>query len=286
MVLSPRERPGLTSFRGLEQFHLRGDANGVGYCIAGAKPYALEFSNSADVICLLLGDINSSTKFEDDREKPLVFLGDSTAFHPRVGNVRVRAADVRHGFIAFSYAGDYQSALDDRSIEHLRLGGSCNNIRNDAIRFLARYMRERLRRPEGLQALELQFLALGTYVETMRQLAAAPPARRDMLSDQDFARLCAYIEGNLEDKLSCADLSRAVNLPLRVIYDSVKARTGRSPYNLVIEKRVERACEMLRDTDASIAEVACACGFSSQQHLTATLSRRLGRTPRRLRSAS
>jgi AraC family transcriptional regulator len=286
MALFAGEQPGFARFRGLEQFNTRGDADGVGYCIAAAKPYALEFSNNADVICLLLGDINTTTKFEDNHEGPLVFLGESTAFHPRVGNVRVRAADVRHGFIAFSYAGDYQSVLDDRSIEHLRRGGSCNNIRNDAIRFLARYMRERLRRPEGLQALELQFLALGTYVETMRQLAAAPPARRDMLSDQDFARLCAYIEGNLEDKLSCADLSRAVNLPLRVIYDSVKARTGRSPYNLVIEKRVERACEMLRDTDASIAEVACACGFSSQQHLTATLSRRLGRTPRRLRSAS
>src|SRR5580692_12152407 len=186
------QQPRSVMFRGLEQFEHRGETSGVGYCIAGPKPYALEFSNSADVICLLLGDINSNTKFEDDREKPLVFLGDSTAFHPRVGNVRVRAADVRHGFIAFSYAGDYQSVLDDRSIEHLRCGGSCNNIRNDAIRFRARYMRERLRRPEGLQALELQFLALGTYVETMRQLAVAPPARRDMLSDQDFARLCAY----------------------------------------------------------------------------------------------
>jgi len=286
MILSPRERPGPMSIRGLEQFHRRGDANGVGYCIAGAKPYAFEFTNSADVICLLLGDINSNTKFEDDREKPLVFLGDSTAFHPRVGNVRVRAGDVRHGFIAFSYAGDFQSVLDDESIGDLRRGGSRNNIRNDAIRFLARYVRDRLRRPEGLQALELQFLALGTYVETMRQLTIAPPARRDMLSDLEFARLCAYIEGNLEDKLSCADLSRAINLPLRVIYDSVKARTGRSPYNLVIEKRVERACVMLRDGDASIAEVAVACGFSSQQHLTATLSRRLGCTPRRLRGAS
>jgi AraC family transcriptional regulator len=286
MILSPRERPGPMSIRGLEQFQRRGDANGVGYCIAGGKPYALEFTNSSDVICLLLGDINSSTKFEDDREKPLVFLGDSTAFHPRVGNVRVRAADVRHGFIAFSYAGDFQSVLDDRSVEHLRRGGSCNNIRNDAIRFLARYMKDRLRRPEGLQTLELQFLALGTYVETVRQLIAAPPARRDLLSEHEFTRLCAYIDSNLEDKLSCADLSRAINLPLRVIYDSVKARTGRSPYNLIIEKRVERACAMLRDTDASIAEVACACGFSSQQHLTATLSRRLGRTPRRLRDAS
>jgi AraC family transcriptional regulator len=40
---------------------------------------------------------------------------------------------------------------------------------------------------------------------------------------------------------------------------------------------------MLQHSHASIAEIACACGFSSQQHLTATLSRRLGRTPRRLR---
>lgn len=286
MMLSAGERPGSLPVRGLDQFHVRGGTNGVGYCIAAAKPYALEFSNTSDVICLLLGDINSSTKFEDDREKALVFLGESTAFHPRVGNVRVQAADVRHGFIAFSYANDFQSVIDDRSIEDLRRGGSCNNIRNDAIKFLARYAKERLRRPDGLQPLEIQFLALGTYVETMRQLARAAPARRDTLSDQEFERLCDYIEGNLEDKLSCADLSRAVNVPLRVVYQSVKLRTGRSPYNLIIEKRIERASVMLRDNNASIAEVAVACGFSSQQHLTATLSRRLGRTPRRLRRAS
>jgi AraC family transcriptional regulator len=286
MTLSARERPGSIALRGLDQFHVRGDTNGVGYCIAGAKPYALEFSNTSDVICLLLGDINSSTKFEDNREKPLVFLGESTAFHPRIGNVRVRAADVRHGFIAFSYANDFQNVLDDHSIDTLRRRGSCNNIRNGAIKFLARYVKDRLRRSEALQALELQFLAVGTYVETMRQLDTVATAHRDMLSDQEFERLCGYIEGNLEDKLSCADLSRAVNMPLRVVYQSVKLRTGRSPYNLIIEKRIERASAMLRDTNATIAEIACACGFSSQQHLTATLSRRLGRTPRRLRDGS
>jgi AraC family transcriptional regulator len=283
MALSTGERPRFSSFRGLEQFAVRGDTNNVGYCIAGAKPYALEFSNTADVICLLLGDINSSTKFEDDPEKPLVFLSESTAFHPRVGNVRVRADDVRHGFIAFSYADEFQGFLDDRNIDGHRREGSRNNIRNDAIKFLARYVRERLRRPERLDPLELQFLALGTYVETMRQLDAGATPRRNGLSDQEFARLCDYIEQNLENKLTCADMSRAVNLPLRVVYDSVKLRTGRSPYSLIIEKRIERACSMLLHSNASIVEIACACGFSSQQHLTATLSRRLGRTPRRFR---
>ena len=165
MALSAGDQHGSAGFRGLEQFHTRGDADGVGYCIAAAKPYALEFSNNADVICLLLGDINTTTKFEDNHEGPLVFLGESTAFHPRVGNVRVRADEVRHGFIAFNYSPDFQGFLDDRSIAGLRRDGSCNNIRSDAIKFLARYVRERLRRPEALQALELQFFALGTYVE-------------------------------------------------------------------------------------------------------------------------
>jgi hypothetical protein len=41
--------------------------------LVGAKPYALEFSNNADVICLLLGDINTATQFEDDHERRLVF---------------------------------------------------------------------------------------------------------------------------------------------------------------------------------------------------------------------
>ncbi len=286
MALSASERPRSFPFRGLEQFQLRGDTCGVGYCIAEGKPYALEFSNTADVICLLLGDINSRTKFEDDAERPLVFLNESTAFHPRIGNVRVRAEEVRHGFIAFSYAPGFQAVLDDRHVDGLRRGGSRNNIRNDAIKFLARYVRERLQRFGKLEPLELQFIALGTYIETMRLLDTGGAARRSNLSDQEFARLCDYIEENLESKLSCADLSRAVNLPLRTVYDSVKARTGRSPYNLILEKRIERARQMLRHSEASIAEIACACGFSSQQHLTATLSRRLGATPRRLRRDS
>jgi AraC family transcriptional regulator len=286
MALASDRRPGFTWFRGLEQFQNRGDADGVGYCIAAAEPYALEFCNEADVICLLLGDINSSTKFEDDPEKSLVFLGESTAFHPRIGNVRVRADDVRHGFIAFNYAEGFRGLLDDRNIGELRRAGSRNNIRNDAIKFLARYVRERLRRPEKLQSLEIQFLALGTYVETMRQLETMVAARRSTLSDEEFVHLCDYIEQNLESKLTCADLSLATNLPLRALYDGVKRRTGRSPYNLIIEKRIERARSMLQDSNASIAEIACACGFSSQQHLTATISRRLGRTPGRLRNGS
>jgi AraC family transcriptional regulator len=271
------------SVRGLEQFGLRGDAEGVTYCISGDKPYALELSNDTDVICLALGDILSRTKFEDDREADLTFLGESTNFHPRGGHFRVEANEVRHGFIAFGYSDRFRDLLDDVDIDGLRRAGSQNNLRNQAIRSLVSYARERRRRPEAMQPIELQFLATAAYLETMRRLDVSSLALRQSLSDRQFEMLCDYIDANLDGKISCASLVREINLPLRVIFDGVKARTGRSPYSLVIEKRVTRAQELLLHSDASIADIAMACGFCSQQHLTGTLSRRLGITPQQLR---
>ena len=63
----------------------------------------------------------------------------------------------------------------------------------------------------------------------------------------------------------------------------MKARTGMSPYQFVISRRVERARALLENSDLPITEIALVCGFASQQHLTATLSRKLGSTPSRIR---
>jgi len=56
-----------------------------------------------------------------------------------------------------------------------------------------------------------------------------------------------------------------------------------SPYRFVIERRLARARQMLLGSDQPISDIAFACGFSSQQHLTSTMSAKLGETPRRLR---
>jgi AraC family transcriptional regulator len=277
---------GVPDFRGLEQFKLVASTGGVNYCVADGRPYALEFSNDFDVICLLLGDINSRAKFEDDREQPLTFRGETSAFHPRGGNVRVAASDVRHGFIAFGYSPEFQSAIDDFNVGKARVLGSRNNIDQSSIRHLAKYARTRLNSGDSLEPVEVQYLATLVFLETVRHLGAIRTDARPGLSDLEFKAVCAFIDGELENEISCLKIARAVNLPLRVIFDGVKARTGFSPYRFVLEKRIERAKHLLATTDAPISEVAVACGFSSQQHLTSTLSRKLGRTPYRLRQAS
>ena len=270
-------------YGGLEQFPVRGSHGGVDYCIAGSKPYALEFANGSDVICLLLGDIFSKTRFEDDTEEQLVFQGETAAFHPRHGNVRVAASSVRHGFIAFAYSDEFQAAISDRSLKEARKAGSTNNIRQKSIRHLACYARERIRLRRSLDPLEIQYLGGMVYLETVQGLRTVRPVNSAGLSDGEFARISTFIDAELEGDISCARIAKAVDLPLRVIFDGMKARTGLSPYQFVLEKRVGKAQDLLTHSDLSIAEIAFRCGFASQQHLTATLSKRLGSTPHRLR---
>ena len=269
--------------RGLDQFVTSGEADGIGYCIAEGKPYTLEFANDRDIVCIVFGDIVSRSKFEDDREDDVIFLGGSTAFHPRGGSMRVSASEVRQGFISMSYSDRFRDLLDDVDIDEVRRGGSQNNIRSQTIKSLVAYARERMRQPHTLQLLELQFLATAAYLETLRRLATSRAELRKTMSDREFAALSGYIDENLEGKITCADLVRETDLPMRVIFDGIKARTGRSPYNFIIERRVKRAEVMLVGSDVALAEIAAACGFCSQQHMTTTLSRKLGRTPQQIR---
>ncbi len=271
-------------FCGLEQFDRRGKADdSIGFCIAGAKPYALEFNNSEDVICLLLGDIITDTKFEDDGERPLLFAGQSSAFHPRGGNVRVRAHEVRHGFIAFSYARSYQERFDDIDLGWTRRNGSRNNIRGGMISALSRHARARLRSGEQLGAFEIQSLASLVYLETLRTLGKVSAHPRAALSDRQFSAIRDLVEAELANELTCAALATVADAPLRVVFDGMKMRTGLSPYRYVMEKRIERARYLLRHTSIPISEVALLCGFSSQQHLTSTLTGRIGQSPQRIR---
>ena len=130
---------------------------------------------------------------------------------------------------------------------------------------------------------EMQSLAASVYLETLRSLGAMREDGRSGLSDHEFDTIAAFVDAELGNDITCASLAAAARVPLRVVFDGMKARTGLSPYRYVMEKRVERARELLRNTRIPISEVAFACGFSSQQHLTSTLSSKLGRTPQQIR---
>ena len=58
-----------------------------------------------------------------------------------------------------------------------------------------------------------------------------------------------------------------------------KAATGLRPHEYLLRRRVERAQEMLAQTDMSVVDVALSVGFQSQSHFTVVFNRFVGHPP-------
>jgi AraC family transcriptional regulator len=127
------------------------------------------------------------------------------------------------------------------------------------------------------------------YVEHLAALAllrvAGPgpePAGQPSLGKLDQKSLRSvleYIDANLACDIRLSSLASLLGLQADGFARRFRATTGHPPYGYVLRRRVERAAELLRATDASISEVALAVGFSSQSHFTSAFRRLTGTTP-------
>jgi AraC family transcriptional regulator len=59
-----------------------------------------------------------------------------------------------------------------------------------------------------------------------------------------------------------------------------KQSLGIAPHQYVIQQRVERAKQLLRNGEMSLVEVSLECGFANQAHLNRHFKRVTGTTPK------
>ncbi len=88
-----------------------------------------------------------------------------------------------------------------------------------------------------------------------------------------------HIMAHLSGRLSVRDLASVARLSHRHFARAFKASFGLAPHAFVMGRRVERAKELILDSGLPLSEVALACGFSDQSHLTRLFSRVEGVTP-------
>lgn len=103
------------------------------------------------------------------------------------------------------------------------------------------------------------------------------------LSDLFYDRVRDYVDSNIDTSLRMKTLANLTEHNEHTFSRAFKARTGVSPYQWVIERRLVRAEQLLRGTKMSLAEIAFAVGFSSQSHMTTLFSQRMGLTPSEFR---
>lgn len=91
-------------------------------------------------------------------------------------------------------------------------------------------------------------------------------------------RILDYIEAHLDETIRLQDLAAIGQLSAFHFQRMFRASYGVSPHGWVAHRRVERAKSMLRGKDP-IAQIASACGFSSQSHMTRAFKLGAGVTP-------
>jgi len=88
------------------------------------------------------------------------------------------------------------------------------------------------------------------------------------------------MESNIEEPLSTDDIAKLVGLSRRQLERLFKQYLGSLPSRYYLEMRLQRARQLLLDTNYSIVQVGLMCGFSSGSHFSTAFGALFGNTPR------
>jgi len=94
-----------------------------------------------------------------------------------------------------------------------------------------------------------------------------------------LSRVREKIEANLDADLSLDNLAEESGYSRAHFLRMFRAATGLTPHQYVLDLRLRRAQDRLRQAGSSIVDVAVSCGFSSQSHMTSVFRQRLEMTP-------
>lgn len=132
-----------------------------------------------------------------------------------------------------------------------------------------------------LQGLTLSILGL---VSDRHAIGRALPDRAGTFTPLQRKRVLDLLNAEIASKISLVRIANEIGLSAHHFSRLFKATFLTTPHDFVLTLRIDAAERALRlSAEASISEVAMACGFSSQSHLTQAMRKRRGVTPMSVR---
>lgn len=146
---------------------------------------------------------------------------------------------------------------------------------------LALGIQEALRNTDPTGTVYADYLAQALAARLLRQhstSAHAAPLPQGGFTKLQLQRATDFMQAHLGETLTLEELASATGLSSSHFARRFKVTTGMPPHQFLMQLRVERAKRMLRG-GTSIIEIALACGFTHQEHMTRIFRRAVGLTP-------
>jgi AraC family transcriptional regulator len=99
------------------------------------------------------------------------------------------------------------------------------------------------------------------------------------MAPSTLRRCIALMEARLEGDLRLDELACEAGLSTSHFIRSFRESTGKTPYQFLLDRRVQRAQTLMRDPRTSLTEVAKSSGFANQHHMARIFRGVTGMTP-------
>ncbi len=196
--------------------------------------------------------------------------------------------DVRHAYLPQSTLSTVAVDMLERPIADIRLHDLLN-VRDPAVSGILDAMSAEATAKAPGGALCVEALGIQLAVHLLRRYASVScrePKPMGGLPAAACRRLRDFIEAHLNEPLTLEQLAQQAGMGVWSFSRRFRQSFGQAPHAYLIERRVERARELLAQGRMPVKAIASACGFSDQAHLTRMMQQKLGVTPGALRRAA
>lgn len=156
-------------------------------------------------------------------------------------------------------------------------------FRDEQLENICRQLCREISLRDRADRLSVEALAIDTAWLLLREYSAASPRAKSIprggLTRNNTRRVIEYVEANLGRAVTLRELADVAELSTHHFVRMFKRSLGLTPYQYLIERRVDRAKALLRSKPVSLAQVGLSTGFGSQSHFTSTFHRVVGATP-------
>jgi AraC family transcriptional regulator len=198
-----------------------------------------------------------------------------------------RDIDVVHVYLAPELLSRVSSDAMDREVADVRLEDVLRT-RDPVIANAAAAIAAETEQQGMGGRLYVEALATQMAVHLLRRYSAISYPQcpcAGVLSQPQAQRVVEYIDSHLDAPLGLDQLAYVAGVSTWHFLRQFRARFHCPPHAYVIERRIDRAKRLLQRGTMPIKQIAAACGFSDQAHMTRLFRRHLGVTPAAVRSS-
>lgn len=132
-----------------------------------------------------------------------------------------------------------------------------------------------------LQSLSMQLAV--TLIREFESNISKVSARPGFTDKANINRAIVFLKECYNSNFTLEDIAKVANLSPYHFIRVFKAETGKTPFEYLMDIKIEKSRELLKLEGYSITDIGFLCGFTSASHFSAAFSKKIGVSPSQYR---